>query len=68
MRADMVPVPVSLLLEPTLTAAAKVLWLALRAQQGSVLVSELAVRSGLTRPTVRRSLAQLEVGLRTALG
>lgn len=49
----------SLLVDVNLTPAAKVLWLAMRADSGPVARSELADGSGLTLPTIRYSLAQL---------
>lgn len=62
MRNETIRAPISLLLDPDLRAAAKVLWLASRLHRGLAKPTALAVGSGLTLPTVRRSLAQLEAG------
>lgn len=56
----MVQAPVSLLLDPDLTAAAKVLWLAIRIHSESVTPTRLAASSGLTLATIRTGLARLE--------
>ncbi|HEY3368614.1 MAG TPA: ArsR family transcriptional regulator [Symbiobacteriaceae bacterium] len=59
MQKEMVQTPVSLLLDPDLTAAAKVLWLAIRANSEPVTPTRLAAGSGLTLATIRNGLAQL---------
>lgn len=56
----MVQAPVSLLLDPDLTAAAKVLWLAARLYAEPVTPTRLAATSGLALATIRRGLARLE--------
>lgn len=68
MKANLVRVPVSILLDYELTASAKLVWLVLQLDadmNASSLLSptRLASRTGLSRPTVRRALTQL-----TALG
>ena len=60
MRIAVVQAPVSLLLDPDLTAAAKVLWLAIRVHSESVTPTRLAASSGLTLATIRKLLAKLE--------
>jgi len=65
---DKVQVPVDLLLDSTLTASAKVVWIALRIypeaiRNGRPSPTRLAALTGLSRPTVRKGLARLaEVG------
>lgn len=61
---DGVPVPVDLLLDSTLTASAKVIWMALRlypelTKDGRPSPTRLAALTGLSRPTVRKGLARL---------
>lgn len=61
MKTAVVQVPVSLLLDPELTASAKLIWMVfrLRAHPGPVDPALLEARSGLSRPTVLKGLAQL---------
>jgi hypothetical protein len=56
----MVQAPVPLLLDPELTASAKLLWLAIGACSEPAVPTTLAASSGLTLATVRKSLARLE--------
>jgi hypothetical protein len=60
MDLSLVQAPASLLLDPDLTPAAKVLWLAIRSCGGRARPTELAARSALTLATIRSGLAQLE--------
>jgi len=55
-----IPAPVALLLDPRLTAAAKVLWLTLRHQGPGTGPAALMDCTGLTRVTIRIGLAQLQ--------
>ena len=55
-----VQTPVSLRLDPELTAAAKVLWLALRRHSHPAMPTRLAASTRLTLSTIRNSLAQLQ--------
>lgn len=61
MKADVVQAPASLLLDPELSATAKLVWMvwSLLTACGPVNISLLAARSGLSRVPVRQSLAQL---------
>ena len=52
--------PVALLCHPDLTAAAKLIWLAMRGSRRPVTLSGLAVRLQMSRSTVRRSLGHLQ--------
>ena len=61
---EKVKVPVALLLDSTLTASAKVIWMVLKlhpelTKQGRPSPTRLAVLTGLSRPTVRKGLATL---------
>lgn len=60
MRTETIPAPVALLLNPDLTVADKVLWLALRLNAGVAPPTRLAASSGLTLATIRSSLPRLE--------
>ena len=59
MRPAIVRAPVSLLLDPGLTPAARLLWLAIRMNPEPLRPTSLAARTGLTPATVRKLLAQL---------
>jgi hypothetical protein len=61
MSLSVVQAPVTLLRDPTLTAAAKLLWLVAcyRVAQGPVSHAELAAHSGLSRRTIGPAMAQL---------
>lgn len=59
-RATAVPASVSFLLDPGLTATAKVLWLTLRHEGVPVGPKRLGTWTGFTQVTVRKGLAQLE--------
>jgi hypothetical protein len=56
----MTAIPVSLLLDSRLTAAAKVLWLTLRHQGAGTGPTALMACTGLTRVTIRKGMAQLQ--------
>ena len=61
---EKINVPVDLLLDSTLTASAKVIWMVLKlhpelTKQGRPSPTRLAVLTGLSRPTVRKGLATL---------
>jgi hypothetical protein len=60
-------VPAALLLDPHLTAATKVLWMALRLYPGAGL-ADLEARTGLSRPTLRRGLTGAAARLRPPAG
>ncbi|MDF2627302.1 MAG: hypothetical protein K0R39_1133 [Symbiobacteriaceae bacterium] len=60
MRKTAVAAPVSFLLDPNLTATAKALWLTLRLERAQITPGTLCAITGLTYPTVRKGLAQLE--------
>lgn len=62
MTVTTVKAHVSLLLAPDLTAAAKVLWLALRSRPHPVPQTTLAAETGLTLATIGKCLAQLNQG------
>lgn len=55
MQTRVVPVPISLLLDPQLTPQAKLIWMAIR-HFGRV---RLDTRTGLSRPTIAKGLAEL---------
>jgi hypothetical protein len=67
MSDRMVYVPVSRLLDPTMTAATKVIWMALCLQPKAT-PRELQAQTGLSRPTVEHGLAQLAVSKGTPGG
>ncbi len=63
MKTDEIKVPSQLLLDRKLAGTAKVLWMILQVGQGDgaqISPRVLAARSGLTKPTIRRGLAQLD--------
>lgn len=60
MASAVVQAPVSLLMDPALTPAAKVLWLAMHVSPSPTSSTRLAAGAGLVLNTVRTALSQLE--------